>query len=714
MQYEPREQWIWLPEEKYPERQLSAYSPMSGKSPDEGIFTVAECRRTYSYAKPVSSVKLRFSGDSAVKLWLGDKFAASGPAGVGGDFLGNDKARPQYYAYELELCDYPGMAEGRLSFYAMIRMNPVQICDYSMGHGGFMLNASVRFADGTKTLLSTDESWDIRPIPAYTSANHYDGSQADVEWLKAERIFNRWHCLTAPIPPCTETNIIPDGEFTLRAGETIDQILPFDMIYAGRPEVSVCCSDRVELTLRFIETDEGGSAEEYVFHKDAVYRGFTLHSAGKLRVIARNPGSCEAHLRIGFVSSHYPVGVQAITETSDSELNMVLKVCAHTLRYCRQTIHLDSARHCEPLACTGDYYIEALMTAFTYGDMRLAAFDVRRTAQLLRYNDGRMFHTTYSLIWVQMLWDVYRFTGETGLLRDCEDALILLLERFGTYVGENRLIETPPDYMFIDWLYPDNISTHHPPKALGQTCLNLFYYGALRTAAEIFGVIGEPEMAAEQQKAADILHDAIKSQLYDAGRGLFFEGLNTPTPEELLYQYMPQNVSKLYYRRHANILAAYFGFFGAEENAGLIDRVMSDDSLGEIQPYFAHFLLEAVYRCGLREKYTLRILEDWKQPVRECPCGLAEGFVKPEPSYHFDHSHAWGGTPACSLPLALSGLEIIEPGFGKIRLSPSLLGLESATVRIPAPQGIIEIIQKRGEPPVVTLPEGIELLRGTV
>ena len=76
------------------------------------------------------------------------------------------------------------------------------------------------------------------------------------------------------------------------------------------------------------------------------------------------------------------------------------------------------------------------MTAFTYGDMRLAAFDVRRTAELLLYNDGRIFHTTYSLIWVLMLRDVYQYTGDAALLSDCADALALLLKRFEGYLGE--------------------------------------------------------------------------------------------------------------------------------------------------------------------------------------------------------------------------------------------------------------------------------------
>ena len=152
-----------------------------------------------------------------------------------------------------------------------------------------------------------------------------------------------------------------------------------------------------------------------------------------------------------------------MTLTSDDALNQVLDTCRHTLKYCRQTLHLDSPKHCEPLACTGDYYIETLMTAFSFGDMSLAKFDVQRTAELLRNNHGRMFHTTYSLIWVRMLLDVYKFTGDKTLLTECEDALIMLLNRFSGYVGDNGLIETPPDYMFVDWIYIDGISMHHPP-----------------------------------------------------------------------------------------------------------------------------------------------------------------------------------------------------------------------------------------------------------
>ncbi len=713
MQFEPLEQWIWLPTDQYPERQTTTHSCMSREDQaKDGHYTVVSCTKSYAFDRPIAEVQLRTSADTFFRLYLNDERIVTGPASVGGDFLSNDRVRPQHYATEVVLTEtHPGLAEGRLQFQAIVRMQSIQMFEFSQGHGGFFMTAHVRFADGTKTVLVTDETWQIQHLTGHTAARRYDGTIAAAAPVQAKRTTNIWHSLTSPLPPATETVIAPAGNtITIPAGEKCDILLPMDRIYTGYPAVDVQTQGLVEMEIHCIETTDGGSGESYRFDHPDTYLGMTLHSAGKLRVLAENKSDTDATVTVTFHASHYPVDVQAVTTTSDKDLDLVLDVCAHTLKYCRQTLHLDSGRHCEPMACTGDYYIESLMTAFTFGDMRLAAFDVRRTAQLLRYNDGRMFHTTYSLIWVQMLWDTYMLTGETALLADCEEALIFLLERFTTYLGENGIIETPPDYMFIDWLFPDEISTHHPPKALGQTCLNLFYYGALRTAAKIYTKLDEAAMAKSMTNAADQLQPKIIELLYDPAKGLFFEGLNTPTPEKLLYTYMPQNVEKRYYRKHANILAAYFGIFDVPTCQSILDKVMTDESLGQVQPYFAHFLLEAIYRNDLRDKYTLTVLEDWKAPVKECPYGLAEGFIKPEPTYSFDHSHAWGGTPAYALPLALTGLELVEPGYKAIRLHPSLLGLTEATVQIPTPYGMITVVQKAGEAPQITLPDGVTLL----
>ena len=170
---------------------------------------------------------------------------------------------------------------------------------------------------------------------------------------------------------------------------------------------------------------------------------------------------------------------------------------------------------------------------------------------------------------------------------------------------------------------------------------------------------------------------------------------------------MPQNVNKRYYLAYSNILAAYFGICEKAKAQAILKRIMENE-LGEIQPYFAHFLFEAIYKNDLRDSYTLALAERWKEPIRKCKKGLPEGFIKPEPAYQFDLSHAWGGTPLWSIPQALTGLTVIEPGFKKIAFSPSLLGLEEATVEMLTPYGKIICRLRKGNLPEITVPDGVQ------
>lgn len=702
------EKWIWLPAEQYPDSQTTIYHPFDEHT--SGNYTVAEFIKDYKFEKKICSAKLRFSGDTEFQLFCNGEFLTAGPVSVGGDFLGNEKPRPNFYASELEILPNSFC----LNFFVRVKMMPVIICQYSKGHGGFMLTGHLTFEDGTKAVIMTDSDWMVRKNGAYIEPYVYDERIKADAFVSAEVIENIWHTETAPLLMREEKLIIPSGgeNITVEAQEEKTLLLEFDMIYAGFVIVSVNTKGILKLKISCRETEEEGSGETLIFNGSGEYRGLEMHSAGKYELTVWNESEEQAEITVKIADTYYPVKHISKITTSDQALNEVLDVCRHTLKHCRQLHHLDSPRHCEPLACTGDYYIESLMTAFSFGDMSLAEFDIVRTAELLRNNDGRMFHTTYSLIWVRMLYEVYLFTGHEKLLWECEDALHLLMKRFETYIGQNGLVEDPPDYMFIDWIYIDEISMHHPPKALGQTCLNLFYYDALQNAAKIYRALSQNRMAEKCIEKSEILKKAVNELLYDAEKGMYFEGLNTPSPEHRLYQYLPQNVEKRYYLKHSNILASYVGICDEEIAKKLLQKVMEDKIPGDYQPYFAHFLLEAIYKNGLREKYTREVLEKWKAPVAECPKGLVEGFLPPEPTYSFDHSHAWGGTPLYSLPMALIGLHILKPGMKELKLQPSLLGLAEARVELPTPYGEVILEMKEGEVPKVTYPKEITVYLG--
>jgi len=694
MKLKHNEKWVWLPKKRYPDCQTTIYSALLENQ--KANYVVAEFARSYTFDQKVVKASLRFSADTAIQLYLNGEIIATGPASVGGDFIGNETARDNFYAFEIEI--FPKMKE--LFFFARVQMSPVQICEYSKGHGGFMLSAALEMEDGTRKSISSDENWMVRKNGRYSAPRFFDDRICPDEYVPAEVISNIWQCETAPIPVRSERKIEPTGSrIMLEPFERLRTVLDLPMITAGFIQMEAETSGEVSIRVTSREQEENGLTEEAIFSESGTYRGFSLHSAGNLLADLENLSDSPATVTVSFIETHYPVTEEAYTKVSDEALNQVLETCRHTLMICRQTHHLDSPRHCEPLACTGDYYIESLMTPFAFGDMRLAEFDILRMAELLLREEGRMFHTTYSLIWVRMLYDVYMINGKKKLLERCRKALGLLLDRFESYLGENGLIENPPDYMFVDWIYIDGISLHHPPKALGQTCLNLFYYAALIAAGKIYYELSEHEKAQALAVKSEDLRMAINESLFDPEKGMYFEGLNTPTREEQIGQWMPPNVPKRYFLKHSNILACWAGVCDDETGRAIIDKIMRDEISGDCQPYFLHYLLEAVYRLGLREQYTLTILEKWKAPVRECPKGLTEGFVKPEPTYHFDHSHAWGGTPLYSLPKALLGLEWTKPGMKELSFSPSLLGLKWAKLELLTSSGKLTCDMKEGEEP---------------
>ena len=698
--------WIWLPKSFYPNNQITKFDALSDKSND--TYVVAEFKKEYLFDKPISRVSVHFSADTEVQLFCNGNILATGPCAVGGDFLGNGKAREWYYMSETEF--FPN--GNRIDLFARVKMCPTRIYEYSKGHGGFMLQATVHFADGGTQLISTDDTWLVRKNGAYVDFCAYDGRIKPDAYVRAEIVPDIWHAQLAPIP-VREEKEIEVGTVILKPQEEITKEFDLDMIYAGylRLLSKSCGTVKISLTLR--ETNETRTKSENVVLSGNAdeYRSFCLQSVGNLTVVLKNESDADSEICIGLITTCYPVTVDAETATDDALVNEILRVCKHALRYCRQTHHLDSPRHCEPLACTGDYYIESLMTAFSFGDMRLAEFDIERTAELLRHSDGRMFHTTYSLIWVRMLYDVYMIGGNFDLLEKCRDALDLLLARFDTYIGENGLIENPPDYMFVDWIYIDGLSMHHPPKALGQTVLNMFYFMALFYSELIYGLIGDAAASQQCKEKKKELQRAVNTLLYDSEKGVYFEGLNTPISPSQINEWQPQNVAKRYYLKHSNIMAAYTSICDQSTARSLIEKIMNEEIEGDVQPYFQHYLLEAIEKCGLKDKYTLQVIERWKQSIRDCNKGLVEGFFAPEPTYRFDHSHAWGGSPLYSLPKALTGLSIEEAGYKKIKLKPSLLGLKWARVEIPTPHGMIICEMKQGCKPKITVPDGVALER---
>lgn len=696
--------WIWLDNVKYGEYQKSFFTIMCKGANRASKFAIAEFRRRYIFDKKIARVKLKISADTCYQLTLNGDFIGTGPACCGGDFLSlSDPFRHYSDNYELELCG------NVLEFHVRVQHVPDALTDYSKGQSGLAAEAVVIFEDGSSDYISTDESWESRIDTHFKAINRYDASGCEAEWSRSVFVPDIWHVTDAPIEVRCHEIVYPSGgkvKLCIPAGEEREIDLEFDKIHSAYAVAHCVGNASVELMI----SERDGDPYESEFIEccgEFTYRAIRFKSFGHLKLKVKNRGTDTFEISPCCCEVYYPIHAEGSFTCSDTELNDVYDVCKWTLRICRQSIHLDSPKHQELLACTGDYYIESLMTAYTFGDMALAEFDVKRTADWLEINRGVMYHTSYSLIWVQMLYDVYMYTGNRELLYYSLRGLKALLERFGTYLGENGLLEYAPNYIFVDWTTLDGYNMHHPPKYLGQSVLTAFYYGALRTAEKIYAEVGDEAECRKVHEIAQFVRDGFNKYLYDEDEGLYFEGLGTPERSPLNVESLPPNEDKRYFAPYSNILAVNFGICDGDRARRIAESVASDTRFDDIQPYFMHFELEALDKTGLFEKYGIEKLCRWKELVRECNKGLKEGWFAP-PYYRFDHSHAWGGTPAYQLPQKLLGLKIIEPGLRKITLSPSLYGLESANIEVPTPFGFIRCSMKQGMHPEITVPDGIE------
>ncbi len=695
--------FIWLSPEYYPDYQKT--------EPNKPVkFCISEFRKELKTPTSISRIELDVFADVTYSLWCNNTFIGNGPVATGHEMK---EEPPTLRQYTNHYTLYPACES--LSFYAEVNPRPLKPFMYEISHGKpcFMLSAHLYMNDGTEQIITTDETWDCRPSSVYTSLFDTDYTRTENQWTKAVSTESVWNLYPSPIPNLTEEYIYPiDARtVTVAPGDTAEFTVEFDKIYAAHPAFSLNANDNCTV---YLEAKEQDNLEGFTFtvktDKPITYRARPYASVGMYRVRIENNGAKTVTMSdIHAISTHYPDKDESFLVTSDERINKLYAVGKHTLQICRQTLHLDSPKHCEPLICPGDYMIESLMAYMTFGDGRLTRFDIVRIADIIRKQDGLMFHPTYSMFWLQMLYDYYIFTADRSILSECDDAIEILMKRFHSYIGDNGLLEKSPSYMFVDWIGVDGYSLHHPPKALGQTVLCACYHNGLQLCEKIYRELGNAALAKLYAERAKALKTAIYTHLYVHEKGLFKDGLNTPNeiPEG---EWLPPNTDKIYFSKQTNILAVLYDLCENETHEkDILNRIIRDNTLPDFQPYFAHFLLDAVVKTDTFEKYGMDIISRWFPMIEDSPKGLAEGWISP-PNYIFDHSHAWGGTPVYQLPRNLLGLTIIEPGFKKIVLNPQLFGLEYADVQIPTPYGTLRVIQKKGEAPIIFVPDGIELV----
>ena len=395
----------------------------------------------------------------------------------------------------------------------------------------------------------------------------------------------------------------------------------------------------------------------------------------------------------------YPLKEKASFQTDRQELSPIWEVGWRTQRLCAGENYFDCPYY-EQLQYAGDTRIQCLISTYVSGDTRLFK------NALLSYRDSKLpFGLTqsrypsydpqlippFSLVWITMLHDYWMLTPDPETVRALVPEMLSVLEWYERHLDDTGLLGKMEWWNFVDWVEAEGWQSGVPPGVRDghSALLSLQYLYTLQKAVGLLEHFGFEGQARRYRERSVALQEAVRTQCWDAGRGLYAD-----TPEKRLFS------------QHTNALAVLTGTAPAEEQAGLMRRVLEGQGMAHTTYYFSFYRTEAMQQAGLSNQY-LETLGPWQTMLNQ---GLTTFAEEPDPTR--SDCHAWSASPLYHFLSLVCGVKPGAPGFSKVRIAPHLNGLQTVNASIPHPLGTIEVLWEAvgdtGLKGQVVLPEGVD------
>lgn len=386
------------------------------------------------------------------------------------------------------------------------------------------------------------------------------------------------------------------------------------------------------------------------------------------------PPDIEAHLvAVRAVSLIRPLEYLGSFECSDSRLNQIWKTGAYTVQLCMQEFVWDGIKR-DRLVWIGDLHPETMVIASVFGGHEIvpATLDYQRDrSPLPAWMNGI---SSYSLWWVIIQRDWYRYTGDLNYLRQQHFYLVGLLDLIESKLDCNGQ-EQLDGMRFLEW------PTSGDPTAINAG-LQALVVLALRAGAELCAILSDGDAAARADAAAQ---RAAKRQREPSGS------------------------------KQANALLALANMADADSvNA----EILSVDPHRGLSTFYGFYILQARALAGDYAGCLDLLRNYWGGMLNMGATTFWEGFeidwmansaridelVSPgKRDIHADfgdwcykglrHSlcHGWAAGPTAWLMEHVLGIAPASPGFATVTIKPNLANLDWVRGTFPTPHGVIEV-----------------------
>ncbi|MGA2498632.1 MAG: alpha-L-rhamnosidase C-terminal domain-containing protein [Tepidisphaeraceae bacterium] len=679
--------WIWVGGEQSP--------------------AVAMFRKEITLAEVPAQVKAWLTADAKYRLYVNGRLVSRGPVDIGADFAGGNTHRWFYDYRELT----PFLVKGKNVIAAEVFRQWPAGHTVSRGQPGFLFEAQVTVPGKEKLTVSSDASWRGSSATQFPNPTTYDAGKEpagwrspgfdDTAWPVCREVKNVWEPLVpSEIPPLMETRypvlrIEGLANRTVAANSSFRVV--FDRVLSAYPTLKVKGGKGAVVTIKahHSATMILGEGEQYFEFP------FMTEIAPAFTVEFKNVATPVEIVDVGANFTSQPVEYKGEFECSDTKLNDIWTVSRWAVQICLQTHHLDSPNHQEPISDPGDYLIEAMVNDYAFAQPWLTRQDVRKFAWLLKDEKYHNFHTSYSIGWLQMLMDYYDYTGDKALVVEMAPYVHELMDTYAAWRGKNGIISEAPNYMFMDWVDIGGFGCHHPPAVIGQGYLTAFSYHGMSMASRVAGLMGDTARVQKYEQLRREIAAAFDRELWVADKGLYRDGKPFQTSVKP-YNWLPADKNIETFSPHVNLLAVLYDLAPKDQQAAIVEKVLAEKPLNT-QPWFMHWVFQAIDHAGLFDKYGTSQMRRWN-------------IIKDTQSFKEmwkggDLSHGWCSTPLVQMSARVLGVTPTAPGFKTIAIRPTLCDLTWAKGGVPTPHGDVAVSWALADGKLqfdVTIPAGTE------
>lgn len=393
------------------------------------------------------------------------------------------------------------------------------------------------------------------------------------------------------------------------------------------------------------------------------------------------------------VSIYRDIEYKGQFECDNSLINQVWKTGAYTVHLNMQDYLWDGIKR-DRLVWVGDMHPETsiISSVFGYDECVTKSLDLIRDENALP--EWMNTIPTYSMWWLKIQLDWYYQNGDIDYLNEQKEYIFgLLPQLFGVINddGTNKIA-----FKFVDWSSAETEAEDSGVHAM----LTL----AMHSGKELCEILGNKDLALECEAHLEKL--------------------------------------KNYYPSYADNkqMAALMAYSGAGNLKEIYDFLIKDPLKG-LSTFLGFYVLNVYAMAGdingalnIIENYWGKMLEfgattfwedfdvEWTENAYRIDELPQEGKsdIHGDNGKHcytgFRHSlcHGWAGGPTAFLSRYVLGIEILEPGCKKVRISPMLGKLNWVKGKYPTPYGEIEIEHRRENNEVVTkvmAPKEIEIIK---